>query len=425
MLRFRPSLAGTKMPKNLAPAKAELAQCRHRLSYLALNASVFAIAYTLSNAYAAAHAPLASVAMAWERAIPFLPWMIVPYMSSGFFFAGSFFWARTHDQLRVLSQRLLLCTVTACLIFVLCPLQLSSTRPAVDSHLLAPLFAYLNFADRPYNQLPSLHVAYCVVFWSALKQQLAAALKLALGVWLVLVAVATLFIYQHHFLDVLAGLLLGGTTIRALSPLAVGERYTPAVALHYALAALGSIFFGVVTDLVFVGAYFALCFALVSLAYWRQNAAFLRKRHGQFPLLSVLLYAPYLVGYWLIWHCVRLRERGKPVIRNCTDKLLISRRLTFVESLKLPPDCTVIDLANELTELKNLRGARYHFVAMLDLMPIAPATCAQVVALIESEIAAGRCVLLHCAMGYSRCADISDAYFYLLNKNRLLNKTAS
>ena len=42
MLRFRPSLAGTKMPKNLAPAKAELAQYRHRLSYLALNASVFA-----------------------------------------------------------------------------------------------------------------------------------------------------------------------------------------------------------------------------------------------------------------------------------------------------------------------------------------------------------------------------------------------
>ena len=404
------------MPTNLAPAATDLAQYKHRLSYLALNASVFATSYTLSNAYAAAHAPLASVAMAWERAIPFLPWMIVPYMSSGFFFAGSFFWARTHDQLRVLSQRLLLCTVTACLIFVLCPLQLSSTRPAVDSHLLEPLFAYLNFADRPYNQLPSLHVAYCVVFWSALKQQLAAPLKLALGVWLVLVAVATLLIYQHHFLDVLAGMLLGGFSLRAVVPLAVGQRYVPAVALHYALAALGSIFFGVVTNLVFVGAYFALCFSLVSWAYWRQNAAFLRKRGGQFPLLSVLLYAPYLVGYWLIWHCVRLRERGKPVIRNCTDKLLISRRLTFADSWLLPPDCAVFDLANELTELKTLRGARYHFVPMLDLMPIAPATCAQVVALIEAEIAAGRSVLLHCAMGYARCVEISNVYLLKASK---------
>ena len=63
-----------------------------------LNGLVFGIAYTLSNTYAAARAPLASVAMDWERAMPFLPWMIVPYLSSGIFFAGSFFWLRTHDQ---------------------------------------------------------------------------------------------------------------------------------------------------------------------------------------------------------------------------------------------------------------------------------------------------------------------------------------
>lgn len=407
MLSFDRSLV--KMPTNLA-------QYKYRISYLALNAAVFGTTYTLSNAYAVAHAPLASVAMAWERTIPFLPWMIVPYMSSGLFFAGSFFWVRTHDQLRVLSQRLLLCTVVACLIFVLCPLRLSSVRPAVDSHLLAPLFAYLNFADRPYNQLPSLHVAYCMVFWSALKLDRTPLLKVGLSIWLALVAISTLFIYQHHFLDVLSGLLLGGSSILAISPLAVGERYTPAVALHYALAAVGSIFFGVVTEQVFVGAYFALCFALISLAYWRQNAAFLRKRDGQFPLLSVLLYVPYLAGYWLIWYCVRARERGKPVIRNCADKLLLSRRLTHAESLLLPPDCTVIDLANELTELKNLRGARYHHFPMLDLIPIAPATCARVIALIETEIAAGRCVLLHCAMGYARSKTISDIYLFKASK---------
>ena len=69
----------------------DLARYKHRLSYLALNGSVFGIAYTLSNAYAAAHAPVKSIAMAWERAIPFLPWMILPYLSSGIFFAGSFF----------------------------------------------------------------------------------------------------------------------------------------------------------------------------------------------------------------------------------------------------------------------------------------------------------------------------------------------
>ena len=398
------------MSKNIAPAAPEVARYHLRLSYLALNATVFALAYTLSNAYAASGAPHASVAMAWERAIPFLPWMIVPYLSSGIFFAGSFFWLQTQDQLRVLSQRLLLCTVIACLVFVLWPLQLSSTRPAIDSNLWAPLFAYLNLVDRPYNQLPSLHVAYCLVFWSSLKSNLTPLPMLALGTWLALVAIATLYTYQHHFLDVLAGLLLGGMSLLMISPLAAEQRYTPAVALHYALAALGSIFLGVVTELVLVGSYFALCFALVSWAYWRQNPTFLRKRRGQFPALSLVLFAPYLLGYRLIWWGVRMRERGKPVIRHCTDKLFISRRLTHAEAKLLPPECAVIDLANELAELKCLRTGRYHFVAMLDLVPVAPATCAQIVALIEAEIAAGRSVLLHCAMGYARCVEISDAY---------------
>lgn len=393
-----------------------LASFKLRLSYLALNASVFAIAYTLSNAYAAAHAPLASIAMTWERAIPFLPWMIVPYLSSGIFFVGSFFWLHRSDPLRLLSRRLLLCTAIACVIFVLWPLQLSSARPAITSNLWAPLFAYLNFVDRPYNQLPSLHVAYCLVFWSALKHSLTPLLKLALGIWLALVVMATLFTYQHHFFDVLAGLLLGGVSVRAISPLATGQRDTPAVALHYALAALGSIFLGVVTGLAYVGMYFALCFSLLSWAYWRQKPNFLHKRNGRFPALTVLLFAPYLLGYRLVWCCVRVRERGKPAIRLCSDALLISRRLTHAEAKLLPPKCSVIDLANEMPELKCLRAGRYNYFPMLDLMPIAPATSARIVALIEAEIAAGHSVLLHCAMGYARSVEISDAYLLKASK---------
>ena len=174
------------------------------------------------------------------------------------------------------------------------------------------------------------------------------------------------------------------------------------------------------TGFCYFGIYFALCFALVSSAYYRQNTTFLRKRNGQFPALTWLLYAPYLFGYWFTWCCVRLRERGKPAIRQRTDNLLISRRLTCVEAKLLPPDCSVIDLANELAELKRLRGGRYHYIAMLDLMPIAPATCTQICALIETEIAAGRSVLLHCAMGYSRSVEISDAYVF--NQAILLEK---
>lgn len=407
------------MPKNIASAETENSLRKLRLRYLLLNSVVFAIGYNLSNAYAAAHAPLASVAMAWERQIPFLPWMIVPYLSSGLLFAVSFFCVRSQDQLRVLSQRLLICTVVACLAFVLWPLQLSSVRPEMKSGVWAPFFAYLNFVDRPYNQLPSLHVAYSLVLWCALKHARPALLQWLLGICLAVVGISTLFVYQHHFWDVVAGLLLGGLSLGLVLPLTHLQRYQPAVALHYALAALGSIFLSVVTGLYLIGVYFALCFALVSWAYHRQKIGFLAKKNGQFPVLSWLLYAPYLFGYWLVWCGVRWRDRGVAVIRNCTDKLLISRRLTRAEAMELPNDCSVIDLANELTELKNLRAGRYHYFPMLDLMPITPACCAEIVVLIDSEIAAGRSVLVHCAMGYARSVEIADAY--LLSKAVPLN----
>ncbi len=407
------------MPTDLAPAATELARYRLRLRYLLLNAVVFAIGYSLSNAYAATHAPLVSVAMAWERQIPFLPWMILPYLSSGFLFAGSFFYVRSQDQLRVLSQRLIFCTVVACLAFVLWPLQLSSMRPEMKSGAWAPFFAYLNFADRPYNQLPSLHVAYSLVLWCALKHERPALLQWLFAICLAVVGISTLFVYQHHFWDVVAGLLLGALSLQVVLAQGSGQRYKPAVALHYALAAIGSIFLGVVTGFCTVGMYFALCFGLVSWAYHRQHAGFLGKKNGQFPVLSLFLYAPYLFGYWLVWCCVRWRDRGQPVIRTRADKLLISRRLTHVEAMELPNDCSVIDLANELAELKKLRAGRYYAFPMLDLMPIAPERCADVVALIDSEIAAGRSVLVHCAMGYARSVEIADAY--LLSKAVPLN----
>src|SRR5258708_1690478 len=50
---------------------------------------------------------------AWERYIPFVPWMIVPYMSIDLFFAGSFFVCREKKELNALGRRIMLATVIA------------------------------------------------------------------------------------------------------------------------------------------------------------------------------------------------------------------------------------------------------------------------------------------------------------------------
>ncbi len=257
--------------------------------------------------------------------------------------------------------------------------------------------------DRPYNQLPSLHVALCVIFWVSLPLS---PWRMALRAWLVLVAVSTLFTWQHHVLDVIAGCALGLATVALIRP----DRRIASVALYYLLAAAVVLIAGVLALHVTVLLYVVASLLLVALAYWRQDRQFLHKRSGKLPVTSWLLYAPYLAGYYLTWLCVRWRERARPAFRQVTPQLIVGRRLTGHEARQLPPGCSVIDLANELSETACLRRHPYQHFALADLQPPPPAVVAAIIGALERETAAGRVVYLHCAMGYSRSIFIANLF---------------
>src|ERR1035437_11092281 len=97
-------------------ASVTLASPQQRLQHLSLNILSFNVCYLLGNTLAQQQAITRHVALPFETQIPFLQWMIVPYLSSGLFFCLSFAWVRSVDQLSVLSQRLLLATVLASLV---------------------------------------------------------------------------------------------------------------------------------------------------------------------------------------------------------------------------------------------------------------------------------------------------------------------
>ena len=378
----------------MAAAAAITWQMRGR--HFIINFLVFALCYPLANLLAAHSNITRNVALPFESALPFVPWMIIPYLSSGIFFAASFAWVRTADDLRVLSQRLLLATVVATLAFAIYPLQFSMARPAVGNPLFTALFEFLSVVDRPYNQLPSLHVAFCFIFWRALQTSFVPALtRILLTAWLALVAIATVFTYQHQFLDVVAGLMLG----LAATLLVRHGRAQANVALYYLLALHSTL-----------AMYLAASLLLVSLAYARPDRFFLHKRQGRYPLWIWLLYAPYLLGYWLTWCCVRWRERRRPPFIEISERLWIGRRLTAAEAKKLPPQPVVIDLANELSETPALRSGDYHYFPLLDLRLPDAAMTDEIVELLLRKIGEGRSVYLHCAMGYSRCALIAKHY---------------
>ncbi len=377
-----------------------------RLTHLVLNWLVFALCYPLGNELAARQQVRRSLAFSLDLHIPFLPWMILPYATSGVFFTLVFFLVRTPEQLRVASRRLLAATVLGSMVFALFPARFSLTRPALDG-ALALLYGGLDLVDQPYNQFPSLHVAYCVIFWLALAPQARDGLRALLGAWLALIVASTVFTWQHHMVDVAGGLTLGLVAALLVRP---GRTRRHTVAFYYAIGTGVLLLAGAWALRSWLLAYVAACLALVALAYWRRQADFLGKQGGRHGLASWLLYWPYLAGYRLTWAAVLLRERHRPAFVRHDGQLWVGRRLTEREARQLPPNCWVIDLSCELPETPSLRHERYRHVPLLDLHAPKGAQIRAVLALLEVCDRAGQPVYLHCAMGYSRSRFIARLY---------------
>ncbi|WP_114701948.1 phosphatase PAP2 family protein [Psychrobacter proteolyticus] len=140
--------------------------------------------------------------------------MIVPYSWSLVLFVVSFFLVRTSTQLSLLTYRLILATVFACLIFYFYPARFSFHRLITDDWTQFG-YQFLQLVDKPFNQLPSLHVSYAILLgvslwdvaeskkrWGSMLYRL-----LLLGICSS-IALSTVLTYQHHLLDMFGGIVL-------------------------------------------------------------------------------------------------------------------------------------------------------------------------------------------------------------------------
>jgi membrane-associated phospholipid phosphatase len=143
----------------------------------------------------------------WERFIPFVPVMIIPYMSINLFFVGGPFLCQTRTELRVLAQRIACATIVAGTCFLLIPLRFSAVPPQPNDWT-GPIFRFLHFCDQPYNLFPSLHIAFRTILAALYAKHTKGILNLASHLWFVLIGFSTLLTYQHHFVDVVGGFVL-------------------------------------------------------------------------------------------------------------------------------------------------------------------------------------------------------------------------
>ena len=180
-----------------------------QLAALVVVAAIFYASYGATNALASARANVPEIYFAWERALPFWAWSIVPYWSLNLLYALGFFLCRDAGELARYVTQLLAAQMIATLFFIAFPLQISWEKPTV-SGLSGFLFSSLVAFDLPFNQAPSLHIILCVVVGAFyLRKARSVWLKAALAAWFALIGLSVLTTYQHHFIDIPTGLAAG------------------------------------------------------------------------------------------------------------------------------------------------------------------------------------------------------------------------
>ncbi len=377
----------------------------------------FFLVYGFANWAAAQRSSVGSFFFDWERAIPVLPWMVIPYMSIDLFFAGALFVCSDRGELRTHVKRVVFAILVSALGFLLFPLAFAFPRPEVDG-LLGAIFGVLHGLDQPYNQAPSLHISLLILLWAVYGRHLRGWLGWAAHIWFALTAASVLFTYQHHFIDIPTGALVGVTALylfpgrQAEAPLVPFRptRVHRTIALRYALLAAlltgGSALWPPAAPALLWG---ALAVALVALGYIWLGPAVFRKHDGRMSGAAILLLAPYLLGTELSfrWFCRRDDPYGEVV-----PGLLVGRRLNPREAstaVAAQGIATVVDLTAEFSETEVFRDLCYFNLPILDLTPPTPDELCVVCRFIDNRIGTGP-VYLHCALGYSRSAIAAAAY---------------
>ena len=411
------------------------------LCKLALVGALFYTSYGLSNHYAASLAYVPEVAFAWERSIPFWAWTIVPYWSLNLMYAAAFFLCRNACEQNRYVARLVLAQIIATTCFMLFPLHFGWPKPPTDG-LWGWLFDSLVAFDLPYNQAPSLHIALAVIvgafYWTRFPK-----IRLPIFLWQSLIALSVLTTYQHHFIDVPTGALLGWLVLWAIPQHGVSpfrrpfgtqgrlktsetsfcEAKTNAVSfartseasfreaktspetrsreikiamLYLAgavLSALPSLFGGAWLWTLWVSA----SLSVVAFAYLTGNAAVFQKQaNGRLSAAATILLLPYLAGvrlnmaYWL---------RGKAKTAQVRDDVWIGSISGISDDLP-----AVLDVCAEYP-CPRYRGA-CRALPLLDMVAPSENDLVQAVSLLEALHRQHGKVLTCCALGYGRSAAV-------------------
>ena len=379
---------------------------------LALCSVTFMIVYNLAALYASKLDYVPSFVLDFEKNIPFISWTIIPYMTSGILFCSVFFFCQDKEQLKVLTKRMLFVTIIAGSCFIIFPLRFSLSKPILDNSIFSYFFYFLETFDSPFNQSPSLHIAYAFIFWSIFRNF--KKWRMLLMSWLVLLGISTLTTYQHHFIDVITGAMLAQISFIIFPYRKQDYKFRNFhVANYYFLFGWIFILISFLLDN-FLGSFWlillwpAIMNMLIGYHYQTNNIYFLKNRKGNIFLYKKIFYFPYLLIYRIFWKFIRNKK-----LIEIAPKIYISSRPGNQEynHLNIDKNTFVYDLSAEMDELAKIKnGSKYYFSPFLDIGTFDIDETRQLVDQIYDNhigLSKNGKILIHCTMGYTRSTIIA------------------
>ena len=368
---------------------------------------LFVVVYGATGWLTSLRANVGTWSFAWERSLPFVPWLVVPYISLDLLFVVAPFLCADRAELQVFRKRMTAAILAAGAMFVAMPLQFAYPRPHVAGWT-APLFGALHAFDRPYNLFPSLHIAILLILAGTYDRHTHGLLRWSVRVWFGLVGLSTVLIGQHHVIDVAGGAALALCCCYAIAD----ERRTPQPVTRN--PRIGTYYAGGVVLLAVVGSRLgpwglpllwpAVSMTIVAGAYFGLYAGVGRKVDGRLPLSARLVLAPWLaVQHLSLLHYCRQAAAWNEV----APRLWMGRQLRGLDAdIAVKQGVSaVLDLTGEFSEARSFRSLAYLNLPVLDLTAPTAGQVRAALDFINAQRTRG-VVYVHCKIGYSRSAAV-------------------
>jgi membrane-associated phospholipid phosphatase len=362
---------------------------------------------------------------AWERFIPFVPLMIIPYMSIDLFFAAAPFICSNERELWLLSKRITLGILVAGLCFLVYPLKLAVERPTLAGWL-GVVWDWFIGMDRPFNLLPSLHITLRTILADTYARHTRRALRVASSIWFSLVGFSTLLMHQHHIVDVIGGFMLAASCFYLINdvPLRLPMVRNSRIGWQYAgLGACLAILCALTWPWGAILIWPIIAVAIVTLGYFHSGPSIFRKAYGRLPFSAKLVLAPVLAGQYVSWLYYKRQCRPWDEI---SPGVWIGRRLSNAEA-RVAKDAgvtAVLDLSDAFSEARPFIELTYRHIPVLDLTAPTIEQLSEAAAFIEEHARNGT-VYVHCKIGYSRSAAVVAAWLLRTGRTTSVDEAVS